>query len=59
MILHIATHNMHHRGQLLYMLRRSGLSEVPEGDALSWELAIGNRAGATESHIAAARNSDI
>ncbi|MEM1445614.1 MAG: DinB family protein [Planctomycetota bacterium] len=36
-ILHIATHGMHHRAQLLFMMRRLGLPHVPEGDALSWE----------------------
>ena len=36
-ILHVATHGMHHRAQLLYMLRRLGIRDLPEGDALSWE----------------------
>lgn len=36
-ILHIATHNMHHRAQLLFMIRRLGVRDVPEGDALGWE----------------------
>jgi uncharacterized damage-inducible protein DinB len=36
-IAHIATHGMHHRAQLLYMLRRLGLEALPEGDALGWE----------------------
>jgi uncharacterized damage-inducible protein DinB len=36
-IAHIITHSMHHRAQLLYMLRRLGLEELPEGDVLSWE----------------------
>lgn len=36
-IAHILTHSMHHRAQLLYMLRRLGLENLPEGDALSWE----------------------
>ena len=35
-IVHIATHGMHHRCQVLYMLRRLGVDGVPEGDALSW-----------------------
>lgn len=36
-IVHLATHGMHHRAQLLVMLRRLGVKELPEGDALSWE----------------------
>jgi len=36
-ILHIATHGMHHRAQALFMMRRLGVDDVPEGDALSWE----------------------
>ncbi|MEO0514317.1 MAG: DinB family protein [Planctomycetota bacterium] len=36
-ITHLATHAMHHRAQLLFMLRRLGVADVPEGDALSWE----------------------
>lgn len=36
-ILHLATHGMHHRAQLLYMLRRLGIADLPEGDALTWE----------------------
>ena len=36
-IVHVATHGMHHRDQLLYMLRGLGLEGLPEGDALGWE----------------------
>lgn len=36
-ILHIATHSMHHRAQLLFMFRRLGIEDLPEGDVLSWE----------------------
>ncbi len=36
-ILHVVTHNMHHRGEVLHMLARLGLSHLPEGDMLSWE----------------------
>ena len=36
-IAHIITHSMHHRAQLLYLLRRLGVEGLPEGDALSWE----------------------
>lgn len=38
-ILHLATHGMHHRAQLLFLLRRLGVADLPEGDALSWESA--------------------
>jgi len=36
-IAHVITHSMHHRAQLLYMLRQIGLENLPEGDVLSWE----------------------
>jgi len=36
-IAHVITHSMHHRAQLLYMLRLTGVSELPEGDVFSWE----------------------
>jgi len=38
-IAHIVTHSMHHRSQILYMLRRSGVERLPEGDVFSWETA--------------------
>jgi uncharacterized damage-inducible protein DinB len=40
-IAHIITHSMHHRAQLLYMLRRLGLTNLPEGDVFSWEQQAG------------------
>lgn len=39
-IAHVITHSMHHRAQLLYMLRLSGVSNIPEGDVFSWENTI-------------------
>lgn len=36
-IAHVITHSMHHRAQLLYMLRLLDVSNLPEGDVLSWE----------------------
>ncbi len=36
-IAHVITHSMHHRAQALYMLRRLGLQDLPEGDVLTWE----------------------
>ena len=36
-IVHVITHSMHHRAQLLYMMRRLGVQDLIEGDALSWE----------------------
>ena len=36
-IAHVITHSMHHRAQLLYMLRVLGLQNLIEGDVLSWE----------------------
>ena len=40
---HLATHGMHHRAQLLFMLRRLGVENLPEGDALSWERSVKER----------------
>lgn len=36
-IAHILTHSMHHRAQLLYMMKKLGVEGLPEGDVLSWE----------------------
>ena len=38
-IAHILTHSMHHRAQVLYMLRLAGVNNLPEGDVFSWENA--------------------
>jgi uncharacterized damage-inducible protein DinB len=40
-IAHVITHSMHHRAQLLYMLRVLGVGDRPEGDVLSWENQLG------------------
>ena len=40
-ILHVITHNMHHRGEVMHMLHRLGVEGVIEGDLLSWEAAAG------------------
>jgi uncharacterized damage-inducible protein DinB len=45
-IAHVVTHGMHHRAQLLYMLRRLGVERLPEGDVLSWESQAAARASA-------------
>jgi uncharacterized damage-inducible protein DinB len=39
-IAHVITHSMHHRAQLLYLLRLLGLTNLPEGDVLSWENSL-------------------
>lgn len=39
-ITHVITHSMHHRAQLLYLLRLTGVDNLPEGDVLSWENSI-------------------
>jgi uncharacterized damage-inducible protein DinB len=36
-IAHVLTHNHFHRAELLHMLARLGLADLPEGDVLSWE----------------------
>jgi uncharacterized damage-inducible protein DinB len=38
-ILHVVTHDHQHRAELLHMLARLGLADLPEGDLLSWELS--------------------
>jgi uncharacterized damage-inducible protein DinB len=38
-IVHVITHSMHHRAQILNMMRHTGMTDLPEGDALSWEAA--------------------
>jgi uncharacterized damage-inducible protein DinB len=43
-IAHVITHSMHHRAQLLWMLRQLGLQGLPEGDVLSWEHQVGGLA---------------
>ncbi|HEX8912006.1 MAG TPA: DinB family protein [Humisphaera sp.] len=36
-IAHVITHSMHHRAQVLYLLRLSGVPNLPEGDLFTWE----------------------
>ena len=36
-VLHVITHDMHHRSEVLHMLSRLGLEDLPEGDLLGWE----------------------
>ncbi|MBA4015608.1 MAG: damage-inducible protein DinB [Pirellula sp.] len=36
-IAHVITHSMHHRAQVLYLLRLAGVANLPEGDVFSWE----------------------
>ena len=44
-IAHLLTHSMHHRAQLLCLMRLSGLGGLPEGDVLSWEAAVRHGGG--------------
>jgi uncharacterized damage-inducible protein DinB len=39
-IAHVITHSMHHRAQLLYLLRLLGVRDLIEGDVLSWEAQL-------------------
>ncbi len=39
-IAHVLTHSMHHRGEVLHLLQRLGVPDLPEGDVLSWEDAV-------------------
>lgn len=44
-IAHVLTHSMHHRAQVLYLLRLLGVRDLIEGDVLSWESQLpGNTA---------------
>lgn len=38
-IAHVITHSMHHRAEILHMLERLGLRDLPEGDVIRWERA--------------------
>ena len=39
-IAHVITHSMHHRAQVIHMLRHLGVSPLPEGDVFSWENSL-------------------
>jgi uncharacterized damage-inducible protein DinB len=34
---HLITHSMHHRSEVLHILARLGVPDLPEGDLLGWE----------------------
>jgi uncharacterized damage-inducible protein DinB len=36
-IAHLITHSIHHRSEVLHILKRLGVSDLIEGDVLSWE----------------------
>jgi uncharacterized damage-inducible protein DinB len=38
-IAHVITHSMHHRAQVLNIMRHLGIKDLIEGDVLSWEAA--------------------
>ncbi|HRA48381.1 MAG TPA: DinB family protein [Thermomicrobiales bacterium] len=38
-ILHVITHNMVHRTEMLHILARLGLDNLPEGDLMAWDMA--------------------
>lgn len=51
-IVYLATDGMHHRAQLLFMLRRLGIRDLPKTDALSWEQTVhGAKSAAPSSGI--------
>lgn len=41
-IAHVITHSMHHRAQVLNMMRHLGMTDLIEGDVLSWESVHAN-----------------
>ncbi|MHC4428354.1 MAG: DinB family protein [Planctomycetota bacterium] len=42
-IVHVLTHGVHHRAQALNVLRRLGETDLPDVDAISWELEVKER----------------
>ena len=34
---YVITHNMHHRAELLHMMQRLGMENLPEGDLMGWD----------------------
>lgn len=36
-IAHVITHNMHHRAEVLHIMARLGLDDLPEGDLMGWD----------------------
>ena len=34
---HVITHNMHHRAEVLHMMHRLGMENLPEGDLMGWD----------------------
>ena len=37
-IIHVVEHSAQHRGEVLHMLERLGVPDLPEGNPLEWEL---------------------
>jgi uncharacterized damage-inducible protein DinB len=35
---HVITHNMHHRAELLHIMQRLGMKDLPEGDLMGWDM---------------------
>jgi uncharacterized damage-inducible protein DinB len=40
-ILHVVFHNVQHRGEVLHILQRLGMDDLPEGDPQEWEHMTG------------------
>ena len=34
---HVITHNMHHRAEVLHMMHRLDMQNIPEGDLMGWD----------------------
>ena len=45
---HLITHSMHHRSEVLHILKRLGVPDLPEGDLLGWEMTMRQRGDAGE-----------
>jgi uncharacterized damage-inducible protein DinB len=37
---HVITHNMHHRAEVLHIMKRLGMQDLPEGDLMGWDQRI-------------------
>jgi uncharacterized damage-inducible protein DinB len=57
-IAHVITHSMHHRAQVLFMLRELGVQGLPEGDVLTWEQNAGAASPKREAALGSAPSSE-
>ena len=59
-IAHVVTHSMHHRAQVLNIMRHLGMSDLIEGDVLGWEQlhrSADDLAGSSDCNVGCAATS--